>query len=133
MLSTGLCSWSCGKSGTPKYFKTEKGSMSQVAQKQQAHGPVTLIDAEERFHVIERKIREMEPFLNDISDNEHPGVMDLMLQYSMLRTSVSSIGERLGSNALSKITIRDLKMLSQLEILVYEFEGTLSDAHAELA
>jgi hypothetical protein len=105
--------------------------MNQTAV-ESAGQPVTLIDAEERFYVIQSKIREMESQLLDIKDNSHPGVMDLMLQYSMLRTSTSRIGERIVGGGLEKISIRDLKMISQLEILVFEFEATLSDAHAEL-
>ncbi|WP_018405276.1 hypothetical protein [Marinobacter gelidimuriae] len=107
--------------------------MNQLAQKDMGNQSVTLIDAEERFHAMESKIRKMEVLLTDIQSHSHPGVMDLMLQYSMLRTALSRIGSRLKGDAIAKIHIRDLKMLGKLEILVFEFEGTLSDAHAELA
>ena len=105
--------------------------MSQTASTQ-ARKPVTLLDAKERFYTCQYMLREMEVDMMDIKDNSHPGVMDLMLQYSMLRTSASRIAKRLQGQKDAKIGLRDTKMIQSFEILVHEFRDTLTDAHAEL-
>lgn len=112
---------------------TEIDEMNQTARnRNEKKVPVTLINAKERFYVCQYMLREMELEMMDIKDSDHPGIMDLMLQYSMLRTSASRIGKRLQGQKDAKISLRDTKMIQSFEILVHEFRDTLTDAHVEL-
>lgn len=93
---------------------------------------ITLFNARQRFFMVRSKLKELERFMDDIRDSRHPGVIDLATQFTILN-SVSSAASRQFDNANARdLSSKDLRMLSNLEGLVYEFQAVLIEAHNEL-
>lgn len=93
---------------------------------------VTLFNARQRFFMVRSKLKELEQYMDDIRDSRHPGVIDLATQFTILNT-VSSAAARQFENASARdLGSKQLRMLSNLEGLVYEFQSVLKEAHNEL-
>ncbi|WP_273206839.1 hypothetical protein [Marinobacter subterrani] len=101
-----------------------------MAKKEDA--PISLFNARERYFQIRKKLRSYQSLMNDIKDNQHPGVLDLathLANLNMVHAQSASIFE---SGDPNKITSKYLTMLKNFEMLVNEFEAVLLEAHAEL-
>lgn len=93
---------------------------------------VSLFNARERFFKVRSKLTELDRYMAEIKENEHPGVIDLATQFSILNTVSASAARQFESGNTRDINSKHLRMLSNLEGLVYEFQEVLLEAHEEL-
>lgn len=106
--------------------------MPEISQPQK----VTIFDASDRFFMCRKKLEDFGEYLEAISEKEHPGVVDLLAQFSALRAisnRASAKFEKVEGRGDALLKARELQLILNLEILIHEFEAVLIDAHAELA
>ena len=103
--------------------------------KKQSSGPaqpITLYNAVDRHQMIVSEIEGIEKDVDDLKDASHPGVLDLYIHLSMLKTAASGSSDIFASSKIQKISPKSIRMLSNLEGLVVELRGIVNDARAEL-
>lgn len=93
---------------------------------------VTLFNARERFFMVRSKLKELDKYMDNIKKHRHPGIIDLATQFSILNTVSASAARQFESGSAKNLNSKHLRMLSNLEGLVYEFQEVLVEAHEEL-
>lgn len=108
---------------------------AQAIQRSLPGGELTVFNAGERFYMARKQLEHTGHHLEELTSKQDPGVLDLCVQFSMLRTISNKVAmrfERYGEDGARNLKERDLKLLNNLEILIHEFQSTLRDARAEL-
>ncbi|EAZ98371.1 hypothetical protein [Marinobacter sp. ELB17] len=105
--------------------------MTQVKE-QPDLGAINLFNIRERFFMLKGKLTELQTFMSDIADKKHPGVLDLATQYSILLSVCSATSRQFETIKPKEVSTKQIRMLSNLEGLVLEFEDVLLEAHTEL-
>ena len=93
---------------------------------------INLFNTRERFFMLKAKLHELQNYMDDIKNNKHPGVMDLATQHSILLSVCASSSRQFSTITPKEVTTKQIRMLTNLESLVNEFEVVLIEAHAEL-
>jgi hypothetical protein len=109
-----------------------ENSMTAAAQPQK----VTIFDASDRFFMCRKKLEDFGEYLESIGEKDHPGIVDLLGQFSVLRAisnRASAKFEKVEGRGDALLKARELQLILNLEILIHEFEAVLIDAHQELS
>jgi len=105
--------------------------MPAVSQPQK----VTIFDASDRFFMCRKKLEDFGEYLTEISEKEHPGMIDLLAQFSALRAisnRASAKFEKVDDRGNDILKAREIQLILNLEILIHEFETVLIDAKDEI-
>jgi len=94
--------------------------------------PITLYNAGDRYQMIVSEINEIEKSVDALKENAHPGVFDIFIHLSMLKTAASGASEIFGSAKPKMFSPKSIRMLTNLEKLVVELREIVKDARAEL-
>ena len=110
--------------------------MQNAAENSQNQSRVTLFDAKERFYFCRKMLDDLGEKVEALAGKRHPGVVDLMHQFSLLR-SISMQASQKIENKDSKDDHRPLKpralaTIEQFEYLVHDFKEILGEAYEEL-
>jgi len=107
--------------------------MSEQATEQRE---VTLFDAKARFYACRVKLDDLEAKVEALAGKQHPGVRDLVAQFAMLRSlsmkAAQTIEKEDPKNDARPLKRKALTMITNFEILIYDFEEILSEAYEEL-
>lgn len=95
---------------------------------------ITLFNIADRFYMCRRKLLDLGEVLEQMTTKEHPDIMDLCGHYALIRTIANGLATKLEPprNQRVKITEKDLRNVSKLEILVHELQDTINEAAKEL-
>jgi hypothetical protein len=107
-------------------------TMQTVSERQN----VNIFDASDRFYMCRKKLEDFGQYLESITEKDHPGMVDLLAQYSVLRTisnRASAKFEKVEGRGDALLKSRELQLILSLEILIHEFETVLIDAQEELS
>lgn len=110
--------------------------MQKAAENSKNQGTITLFDAKERFYFCRKMLDELGVKVEALAGKRHPGVVDLMHQFSLLRSISMQAAQKI-ENRDSKDDHRPLKpralaTIEQFEYLLYNFKEILDEAHEEL-
>lgn len=94
--------------------------------------PITLYNAVNRYEKVLAEVEDIENKVADLKDNAHPGVFDIFIQLSMLKTVVGGASDTFESGKPGKVTVKSIRMLTNLETLTFELSDIVKDARAEL-
>lgn len=106
--------------------------MPAVSQSQN----VTIFDASDRFFMCRKKLEDFGEYLKRIGEKEHPGMIDLLAQFSALRAisnRASAKFEKVDDRGNDILKARELQLILNFEILIHEFETVLIDADEEVS
>jgi hypothetical protein len=109
--------------------------MPKAAENSQQQS-ITLFDAKERFYVCRTLLDELGQKLEKLAGKRHPGVVDLMHQFSLLRSISMQASQKIENqdpeNDHRPLKPRALSTIEQFEYLVFDFKEILYEAYDEL-
>ncbi|WP_157665659.1 hypothetical protein [Marinobacter salarius] len=94
--------------------------------------PVTLYNAVDRYNMLVREMEGIEENVEALKDSAHPGVFDIHIHFSMLKTAATGAAEKFEKGSIQKLSSKDLRMLKHLEHLVFELRSIVKEACSEL-
>ena len=106
--------------------------MNGNKQSESPSKPITLYNAVDRYQMVARELTGIERDVEDLKDCAHPGVFDVFIHFSMLKSAVEGATGIFEAAKLQKITPKNIRMLSNLEVLVLELREIVKDAREEL-
>ncbi|MGX1201213.1 hypothetical protein [Marinobacter sp. MBR-105] len=112
--------------------------MTANAEPQKYSQPIAelnVFNAGDRFYAARRQLEYIGTHLEELHSTQDPGVLDLCVQFSMLRALANKVAGRFESyddHAKRQLKERDLKLIKNLEHLIYDFQNNLKDARKEL-
>jgi len=105
---------------------------TQRTSKAQKQEPLSLFNARARYFMVRSKIQEYEQYMNVVRNYDHPGILDLATWYANLVCVSESLLPTYAKKNNKGINTKDLRALSNLELLTHNFQGTLYDCYNEL-
>lgn len=94
--------------------------------------PLSLFNARARYFMIRSKLQDFSRYMDAIKQFDHPAILDLTAWYANLCVVNEAMLPIYSKKNNRSLGVKDLRSLSNLELLMLDFQGTLFDCYSEL-